>query len=165
MQNFRENKAYRVSLYLVLLFPIIVVFLLLLVNILHLYYAMKHIGAFVSILFLMPFLLRFISLDPLKRWYDIIFIFSASLLQFFIINLMSGYCLTSIQIPQLNAGQVFQPPQLTIWSMFNTCSHYNINLKDNLQTTAIIFFIVSLVLALWLLISDIKRKRVTTSTI
>lgn len=170
MQNFRKNKAYRLSLYLILLIPALAVIVLLVESIPtnrlpivtiftnHRILLQDIISLFfiisIPLVFLGALSLRFISSNPYKRWKDIVLLLLTPVLEFFII--------TSTQIPDkcgFYAGPVpVDTPHWTLGAMFDICSSYNI--FTELQVVAIVLFIVSLFLTLWYLISDIKKSTI-----
>ena len=169
MENLRENKAYRLSLYLLLLIPIFggVALLLQLVptNMFPMVtiFTKGPLLGFVSfifiisipILFLGALLLRSISLDPFKRWVDFIFILLSVGLGTFV-QKFSHTCPAYIELPKYS-------PKWTWASMFDICNPNNILWE--IKVTSIIFIFVSLLLALWFLISDIRRKKTAINTI
>lgn len=115
MQNFREKYAYRVSLFLFLLVPVM-------------YYGMflfqkgnfSNVTFFyllsIPLVFFLSLLFRLFSLDPFKRWWDIFF----TVLSFF-----------------FESSLVF----------------------------AIIFSLISIILAVTFLISDYKRNKIEVNSL
>lgn len=159
MQNFRVNKAYRVSLYLLLLIPAFVG-LVILSEGLRLGVGTAFFVISIPILFLASLLTRLLSQDPTKRWMDFIFILLATSLWFFSLTIGGGSACEHWDRTQKD--DIISIPW-TLASMFQSCSPHNIS--SEILDMAIVFLAISLILALWFLISDIKTKRTSISTI
>ncbi|MDP9249236.1 MAG: hypothetical protein M3M85_01850 [bacterium] len=155
MQNFRINQAYRLSLYFLLL-ALVSWGAIFLFDELRLYVFVAVFVFSIPVLLLAAFLLRAISLDPLKRWTDIIFVLSAAALKLFLM-FMSHTCPTMVTRP----GTVFMS-QRTFGSLFEACSPYNILGEIRIASTALIA--ISLAFNLKFLIYDIKKKRPVSSS-
>ncbi len=151
MQNFRVNRAYRSSLYFLLL-TLISIGAIFLSDNLRLYVFTAVFVFSVPVLFLIAFLLRVASLDPSKRWIDIIFIFVGAILHFFI-SIMSHTCPTYVVLN----GQTYPSLQWTPVSLIDICSPYNI--FRGIQIMVWIFVFISVILALRFLILDLKKGR------
>lgn len=154
MQSFRENKAYRISLYLILSIPIFLCLAILLTNISRGIFTIVFLVS-ISLLFLVALLLRILSNDLSKHWADILFIVFAIGINIALIIETAYTCPAFIN--GTPSTIYYQQMQSMMESMFDPCSPFNI--YDIFFYISYVLFFTGLILAIKLLISDIKRKR------
>lgn len=147
MQDFREHSAYRVSLYLLLAIPALVILVFLSEE---LRLGMATVVFLISIptLFLVSLWLRLLSRDTAKHWSDIILSLFAVIL-LVITNISSSSCLPMSPNTQYD-------PQWTLSSILDSCSPYSI--LGYTGTISTFLFFISLILVVRFLVSNFKRK-------
>ncbi len=157
MQNFRKNYAYRISLYLLLLTPIFFILAFLSKQQLHFSIIIFLFMLSIPVLFIVSLSLRFLSLNPLKHWLDIIFV---SLGSFVLVGVLQDYFVGPIcKRPYLSPPAPGTPPPLPHWtldSIFDICSPYNF---IELYKIASMLLTIGIILNIVFLISDIKRRK------